>query len=234
MVKPCVIIAIKVYIGGTIRMKIKERLDKEATEYNRLDGLFKNITKNHPIRAHDYMIIESENFRGKILDVGSGPGILAIVAKLKNPDLDITCMDGSKIHTDIGKILANKCKVDIEFRHASLEEDAPYPPNSFDTIVLNHIMEHIEDLDMLFNWCENILRPGGTILIAVPYLAAHWSPNHVHFFDVKDEYQNTTNILEFLKKRRYKIDIRIFNEMIDPRHPHDSKGQLDMYMEVKV
>lgn len=221
------------YMDGCKVIEIKKRLNQEAVEYNRLDGLFKEITKDFPFQAHDYMIIESESFKGRILDVGSGPGIFAIVAKLKNPKLDITCMDGSSIHTEIGKILANKCGTDIGFDNFTLEEHG-YKSKWFDTIVLNHVMEHIKDLDMVFDRCKELLRPGGAILIAVPYLNSHWSPNHVHFFDVEDKFKNTINLVKFFKKRKLKADIRIFDEeQIDSRHPNLSREQLDMYIEVK-
>ncbi len=213
--------------------EIKKRLNKESHEYGRLNKLIIDIDKNRPIQAHDYMIIESPNFKGKILDVGSGHCILAIVAKLKNPELDISCMEGSAINVLFGNLFTNKCKVDIDITHATIEEH-PYKAKSFDTIILNHIIEHIKDLDMIFDKCEEMLKDGGTMLIAVPYLSAHWSPNHVHFFDIEDKHPEATNIVKFFEKRKYKADIIIFDESkTDPRHPYDSRGQLDMYIEVK-
>lgn len=206
-------------------MDRKEFLNKESMKFNRLEPFFKDITKDFPIQAHDYMIIESPNFRGKILDAGAGTCILPIVAKLKNPDLDIQAMDGSKLYTEVGKILASKCKIDLPIKYVIIEED-PYEDNEFDTIVLNHIIEHIKDLDMVFDWCDRILNSFGTIIIAVPYLNAHWAPDHVHFFD-------KTNIKKYLENRGYTANISVFDEEeVDKRHPHKSRGQLDMIIQV--
>jgi 2-polyprenyl-3-methyl-5-hydroxy-6-metoxy-1,4-benzoquinol methylase len=214
-------------------MNRKEFLNEESLRFNRLEPLFKDITKDYPIQAHDYMIIENPNFKGKILDAGAGPCILPIVAKLKYPQLDIHAMDGSKLYTEIGRILASKCKIELPITYAIIEEN-PFLDEEFDTIVLNHIIEHIKDLDMVFDWCDRILKKDGTILIAVPYLNAHWAPDHVHFFDVRKRYENTTNIIEYLLNRNYKIKYKVFDEeLIDKRHPHKSRGQHDMFIEVK-
>ena len=213
-------------------MDRKEFLNEESMKFNRLEPFFKDITKDYKIQTHDYMIIESPNFRGKILDAGAGPCILPIVAKLKNPDLDIQAMDGSKLYTEVGKVLASKCKVDIPITHALIEED-PFQDDEFDTIVLNHIIEHIEDLDDVFDWCDRIMKVSGTIIIAVPYLNAHWAPDHVHFFDVNDKREDTFNIHRYLMRRGYTVNISIFDEEeVDKRHPHKSRGQLDMFIEV--
>ena len=56
----------------------KTQLDIEAYEHGRLRPFLITLKKDYPLQAHDYMIIEDEDFKGKILDVGSGPGVLAM------------------------------------------------------------------------------------------------------------------------------------------------------------
>ena len=46
--------------------------------------------------------------------------------------------------------------------------DAPWPPASFDAIVFNHSLEHIEDPAGALADAARLLRPGGLLAIAVP------------------------------------------------------------------
>lgn len=210
------------------------RLNKEAYEFGRLNGLLIDVGKDFPLQAHDFMIIEDKDFKGKILDAGCGPGILSIVAKLKNPNLDISIMDGSEFNLAIAVSLMNKCKLKI-ISYLSLVGNVFKGMENNDTVVLNHIVEHIDDLDMLFNWVDEITKEHATILIAVPFKKAHNSPNHVHFFtDKPNDDICFFNIIDYLKDRGYKVEYKIFDEeKADKRHPFKSRGQLDMFIKVK-
>jgi len=176
------------------------------------------------------MIIEDKDFKGAILDVGCGPAILPIVAKLKNPELDISAMDGSSLNIVFAHELAKNAKVEINLGVVLVGQPLP---KKFDTIVLNHIVEHMENLNFLFNWVDEQLTENGTMFIAIPYHKAHYSPNHVHFFSEKKE-EGYFDIVQYLKDRKYKVEYEVFDEEEkDKRHPHKSKGQLDMFIKVK-
>ncbi|MDE6947287.1 MAG: class I SAM-dependent methyltransferase [Anaeroplasmataceae bacterium] len=60
---------------------------------------------------------------------------------------------------------------DIEFGRADIIVDITnmqFSDNSFDYIICNHVMEHIEKEKKAFLEIERCLRPGGTLVLTVP------------------------------------------------------------------
>lgn len=52
--------------------------------------------------------------------------------------------------------------------HEMMEGRMPYASNSFDLIVNNQVMEHVEDLDAVLREIHRVLKPGGTLLSLFP------------------------------------------------------------------
>lgn len=52
--------------------------------------------------------------------------------------------------------------------HEMMEGRMPYAANSFDLIVNNQVMEHVEDLDAVLREIHRVLKPGGTLLSLFP------------------------------------------------------------------
>lgn len=223
-----------------------------AEEYARLNyesisnGILRNIVINlkevQQLQAHDYMIIEDEDYKGKIIDVGCGPGVSSLISKIKNPDLNITLMDGSQLNLELIKTLIIKADIPINNLKLHLGLVGSKMPNKYDTIVMSHVLEHIEDVESTLEWLRSITNPGGTIFIAVPYKDSHWSPNHKHFFSVTENKPKssgtelpTTDLQKILEDMNFEAEIKIFDmEKVDERQPFKTNGQLDMLIKIKV
>ena len=54
-------------------------------------------------------------------------------------------------------------------------EELDLPPQSFDTITLFHVLEHVPDPCMLINRCHALLRAQGVLFIAVPNDVLAWT-----------------------------------------------------------
>jgi SAM-dependent methyltransferase len=94
-----------------------------------------------------------------ILDVGAGRGDFANLFEGRNylaldvypyPEVDVVC---------------------------DLTQVNPFRPESFDAILLMNVMEHVYDTRALLESLAKILKPGGVILVAIPFMVKiHQAP----------------------------------------------------------
>jgi SAM-dependent methyltransferase len=96
---------------------------------------------------------------GRLLDVGCGAGYLAAV--FRRHGWEVAGIEPSE------KAAGHARAAGVEAVTGTLA-DAPWPPASFDAIIFNHSLEHIEDPAGALADAARLLRPGGTLAIAVP------------------------------------------------------------------
>lgn len=111
-------------------------------------------------------------FRGDVLDVGCGemPFRNFLNENTRYTPLDIPAADtfGMGDHADI-----------VHFDGRRI----PFPDESFENILCTEVLEHAADPVELIAEMKRVLRPGGTILVTVPFSArVHHSPNDYHRF----------------------------------------------------
>ncbi len=116
------------------------------------------------------MNIESSHYtiRGKTIDIGSGVKLASYHRYLKK-DVVVTveCLDlGFEGGVQGGKEI-------------NLEKDPlPYADASCDTVLMFNVLEHIYNYEWVLKEVRRILKPGGTILGAVPFLVAYHPDPH--------------------------------------------------------
>lgn len=89
----------------------------------------------------------------------------------------------------------------------------PFEDNSFDLIYGHNVLEHLEDIVAAMEEIHRLLKPGGRLLVAVPYFRspdAFTDSTHEHFFTSRslDYYVATNSTLsgyQYTKKRFTKI-----------------------------
>lgn len=123
------------------RMGLVDRLRLEAVARY---GPFRRIWRRGPCR---------------LLDVGCGTGNLAAVFACHG--FDVAGLEPSPTAAEH----ARRFGVPV---HVGTLESAPWPEASFDAIIFNHSLEHISDPSGAVAAALRLLRPGGTITIAVP------------------------------------------------------------------
>ena len=102
--------------------------------------------------------------RGDVLDFGAGSGKQAKLAKVRATTSATLDIDPA-LHPDIvGDVL-----------------DPPIPDNSYDTIISNQVMEHVEKPWMMIHHIARILRPGGMCILSAPFMAP-FHANPTDFF----------------------------------------------------
>ncbi len=123
---------------------------------------------------------------GPILDLGAGCGYLLECASRWG--LTGTGMDGSIEAIAMAK---ERCPT-LDIRYQKLSENLPFPENSFQTVVLNQVIEHLEPVVAVNVLRESfrVLHQDGVILIAAPSKAnkyeAKADPTHINMMSPKE------------------------------------------------
>lgn len=101
-------------------------------------------------------LINSESLKGRILDIGAGVGDFLSVCK----------KDGWETigiePSDKAKTIAKNKGVSFVEKSSNLED------NSFDVITMWHVLEHVPDLENQIKELKRLIKPNGTVIIAVP------------------------------------------------------------------
>jgi len=121
----------------------------------------------------------------RILDVGCGRGVI----------LSALADRGFEVHgVEISAEAARGADPRAEIRIASRLADAGYAPESFDEIIIWHVLEHLADPRGALEEAHRILKPGGRLIVAVPnfsslqarFTGAAWFhldlPRHLYHF----------------------------------------------------
>ncbi|MCC6146924.1 MAG: class I SAM-dependent methyltransferase [Anaerolineaceae bacterium] len=119
----------------------------------------------------------------KILDVGVGLGrLLSRFGRLERYGMDISW-----------EYLEYTRKTGIEVCFSRIE-DMPYRKDYFDLITCTDVLEHVLDLNLALTRILEVLKPGGTLIVRVPYrenlalyLEADYPYRYVHLRNF-DEY----------------------------------------------
>ncbi|HEX8577402.1 MAG TPA: class I SAM-dependent methyltransferase [Flavobacterium sp.] len=120
--------------------------------------------------------------KGAILDIGAGTGDFLSIAKQEN--WQVTGIEPNQK----AKAIASKKGVSFEGSTKNLKN------HSFDVITMWHVLEHVPDLEFQLKELKRLLKPNGTIIIAVPnfnsydakYYKSFWAaydvPRHLWHF----------------------------------------------------
>ena len=112
-----------------------------------------------------------EIFKDKnVLDVGCGAGGKSLYyASEKIGAKRVTGIDTEEEYAKESAALADK--LDLSDKFGFVHGDAakmPFPDDSFDTIIMNDAMEHVDDPKTVLTECMRTLVPGGRLLINFP------------------------------------------------------------------
>ncbi|MFT5051859.1 MAG: ubiquinone/menaquinone biosynthesis C-methylase UbiE [Chlamydiales bacterium] len=104
--------------------------------------------------------------RGRMLDIGTGPGHIPLLVCAQTPDahvLGVDLADHMLRHAERHRN-ASPFKERVEFQLADAK-GLPFPDASFDTVYSNTILHHIPDPRPFLEDAWRVLKPDGTLLI---------------------------------------------------------------------
>lgn len=157
-----------------------------------LDKVYQ-IVRNYTIKQKVKLINSFNETDKKILDIGTGTG--DFLAACKNSGWEVT---GVEPNTDarevvIGKLQNSRSKIyksvddlKLSTQHSTL--------STYDIITMWHVLEHVPNLTEYVSNLKELLKPNGTLIIAVPnyksfdaiHYKEHWAaydvPRHLWHF----------------------------------------------------
>lgn len=141
-----------------------------------------HFIKRKAIRDKVSLITKLQPKKGLLLDIGAGTG--DFLQEAKNQNWNCTGIEPSEKAKSIAITKGVSFAADL----ASLEN------HSFDVITMWHVLEHVPDLEKQILELKRLLKPSGTIIIAVPnyksfdaqhygkFWAAYDVPRHLWHF----------------------------------------------------
>lgn len=140
------------------------------------------LVKSFALRQKVSLIKKQNSGVGKLLDIGAGTG--EFLLKAKQNDWNVYGVEPN----EKARKLSETKGIVLEKNLQQISED------SFDVITLWHVLEHLPDLENQIKQISNKLKPGGTLIIAVPnyksfdaqyyknFWAAYDVPRHLWHF----------------------------------------------------
>jgi len=159
---------------------------------NKREGLFSRLY--HFARAfmlhYKYRIISGLSKEKELLDIGAGSGQFLNFMKSKGYQVD-----GIELNEKAREFARENYNLSIYTADKLYEKGAL---KNFDIISLWHVLEHLYDLNKVVTRIEELLKPNGVLIVAVPnhkshdarYFKKHWAawdvPRHLWHFSPKN------------------------------------------------
>ncbi len=127
------------------------------------------LVKKNALQKKISLITSLNNGAGSLLDIGAGTGDFLKQAKKKS--WKISGVEPNESARKLAKEKGVNLKKRIEY----------YEEERFDVITLWHVLEHLPNLEKTISTIENLLKPGGILIVAVPnyksFDAKHYKSN---------------------------------------------------------
>ncbi len=194
-----------------------------------------------PLRksATDFKVMYLPKLHGKILDIGCGSGDFLLFMHSKGWNVTGIDSDLKAVQRAKGKGL-NVIKGNLL--------DQNFQNESFDAIVLSHVIEHLYDPNKILNECMRILKKGGKLVIATPNIESlghfifrqNWRglepPRHINLFSISS-LNNLINKVGFKEIKIFtipRIAVDIFMTSTQIKSGGNGKIKLNVSITIKV
>ncbi|GEM_PF-315616 len=114
---------------------------------------------------------------GKIIDIGCGFGILVAMGQQRGKD--IIGLDTSASMIEGSRDYLRSQNIDPEKVQLITAEELIEQEKTFDVVIMIDVLEHIDDPRGFLKLVEELLNPGGRLILSVPA--------HAEFYDSRDE-----------------------------------------------
>jgi 2-polyprenyl-3-methyl-5-hydroxy-6-metoxy-1,4-benzoquinol methylase len=180
--------------------KSEDYISHTDTQRNLLENVYHLVRRVSLKRK--LKLINSFNSESKqLLDIGCGTGDFLETAVKAN--WQITGIEPN----EQARVIANSKTNNTVFE---IEHLSKLKPNSFDVITLWHVLEHLPNLEMHTALFKHLLKPNGTLIIAVPNFKSYDAEHYKNFWAAYDVprhlwHFSKTSIAQLFKKENLKL-----------------------------
>lgn len=133
--------------------------------------------------------------RGKVLDIGCGIG-------------DMLSYRSNSVGLDVNPLNVDFCQKRKLNAYLMKPNIIPFDDKTFDSVLLDNVLEHIETPSLLFEEIRRVLKPDGLVLIGVPGEKGFRSDDdHKVFYDEK-------KLQALAKKNRFNVNRFFYTPII--------------------
>lgn len=192
-------------------------LSHTASKKGAINSLYQ-VLRNINLKRK-YKLVSKYKTEGQILDIGCGTGELLNYFSNRNWKVQ-----GIEPNSEARNFAIKQYKLEI----FSEEELPKLPKEQFDIITMWHVLEHVPDFNLRIDEIKKLLKPHGTIFIAVPninspdakYYGKYWAaldvPRHLHHFSPKSIKQvakkNKLNLIEMVPMKMDAYYVSLLSE----------------------
>lgn len=145
-------------------------------------------------------LLSKYNDKGAVLDIGTGTGDFLVAAKKQG-----WSVIGIEPNSKAKEIAASK-KVTFSDSLEHLKD------HSFDVITMWHVLEHVPDLEFQIKELKRLLKPNGTIIIAVPNFNSFDAKYYNEFWAAYDVPRHLWHFSKIaIEKLFQKQDLKLFH-----------------------
>lgn len=152
-----------------------EKFSAMAAEWWDPFGKFKPLHKFNPIRlslirdeicAHfDRDRMAKAPLEGvRLLDIGCGGGLVS--EPMRRLGAEVVGLDAAERNVKTALAHAQESKLDIDYRHTTVEDLAAADEPPFDVVLNLEVVEHVADVDLFLQTSARLVKPGGLMAIA--------------------------------------------------------------------
>ncbi|MCT4628583.1 class I SAM-dependent methyltransferase [Winogradskyella sp.] len=180
--------------------KSEDYISHTDTKRNLLEKVY-HIVRTISLKRKLKLINSFQSESKTLLDIGCGTG--DFLATAQNDNWKITGIEPNKNARQIANSKTSNSVFEIEYLE-TLEE------NSFDVITLWHVLEHLPELELHIKLLKHLLKPNGTLVIAVPNFKSYDAKHYKNFWAAYDVprhlwHFSKTSIAELFKKENIKL-----------------------------
>ncbi|MBS7230477.1 class I SAM-dependent methyltransferase [Flavobacterium psychroterrae] len=133
-----------------------------------------HFVKNIALKNKLNLINGEQSKKGRILDIGAGTGDFLLTAK--NNGWETVGVEPSERAKNIA----------IQKGISFVNEIGDLGNNSFDVITMWHVLEHVPNLELQIQELKRLLKPTGTLIVAVPNFKSYDAKHYDKFWAAYD------------------------------------------------